>query len=235
MKQDLTREVKIQENGVTLAALLSCPPQAQGIVIFAHGSGSSRHSPRNQRVAQQLNQGRLATLLLDLLTVEEEQFDARNRRLRFDIGFLANRLVLASKWVAQDKATQALGIGYFGASTGAAAALVAAAMQAEQIQAVVSRGGRPDLAEGYLAHVKAPTLFLVGSEDQDVLALNKKAMQAMVQAPKKLELIKGASHLFEEPGTLDRVADLAELWFKEHLHAIVPVKQAKARESEHLP
>lgn len=190
---------------------LVIPLNAQGIVVFAHGSGSSRLSPRNQFVAGVLHRANLATLLLDLLTAEEEQVDLRTRHLRFDIGLLARRLVEASHWVRRNASTRDLAVGYFGASTGAAAALIAAAQLPETVRAVVSRGGRPDLAGAMLPNVKAPTLLIVGGEDVPVIELNERALNEL-HCEKKLEIVPGATHLFEEPGTLEQVARLAADW-----------------------
>ena len=184
--------------------------------MFAHGSGSSRHSSRNRYVASVLQGGGLATLLMDLLTSEEEQVDMRTAQLRFDIPLLARRLVDATDWAASQPETRELNIGYFGASTGAGAALVAAAGRPSAIGAVVSRGGRPDLAGESLPLVKAPTLLIVGSRDADVIELNQRA-QRELRPENRLEIVAGATHLFEEPGTLERVADLARSWFELHL------------------
>jgi pimeloyl-ACP methyl ester carboxylesterase len=195
---------------------LTIPIDSRGIVIFAHGSGSSRLSVRNRYVAGVLQQGNLATLLLDLLTEEEEQVDRRTRQLRFDIDLLANRLVEATAQLTNDSSAIRLPIGYFGASTGAAAALVAAAQLQESIHAVVSRGGRPDLAGAALLRVRAPTLLIVGSNDQEVIELNQQALNELPHQ-KKLEIVRGATHLFEEPGALEKVAILATDWFRQHL------------------
>jgi dienelactone hydrolase len=192
------------------------PPGATGIVVFAHGSGSSRHSPRNQQVAEALNQRGLATLLMDLLTSDEEQVDARTRHLRFDIDLLAGRLMHAFDWLDTQPDTRALSIGCFGASTGAAAALVASADRSDRVGAVVSRGGRPDLAGAALPRVRAPTLLIVGSLDRVVVDLNRQAAAEMT-APHRIEIVPGATHLFEEPGTLERVAEFAVNWFLDHL------------------
>jgi putative phosphoribosyl transferase len=204
--------VRIQAGAVTLEGDLQVPERATGLVLFAHGSGSSRHSPRNRFVAHELQTAGLATLLLDLLTREEEAVDQHTGHLRFDIELLAGRLVAATQWAAVDPATQSLTIGYFGASTGAAAALVAAALEPEKVRAVVSRGGRPDLAGEALPLVRAPTLLIVGSRDLPVLELNQAAM-ARMRAETRLEIVPGASHLFEEPGALEVVARLAREWF----------------------
>ncbi|BAY09395.1 dienelactone hydrolase family protein [Calothrix sp. NIES-2098] len=202
-------EVKLEGN-------LVIPDGATGVVLFAHGSGSSRHSPRNRFVAGVLQQGGLATLLIDLLTPQEEEIDLRTRHLRFDIALLASRLVGATDWLAENPDTQHLKIGYFGASTGAGAALVAAAERKAAVQAVVSRGGRPDLAGAALPHVKAPTLLIVGGYDTPVIAMNEEAL-AKLRSPKRLEIIPKATHLFEEPGTLATVALLASEWFSHYL------------------
>jgi putative phosphoribosyl transferase len=189
---------------------------ATGIVLFAHGSGSSRFSPRNTYVARLMNKKGFATLLMDLLTASEEAIDEQTAEFRFDIDLLANRLVDATEWLQKNPATENLSIGYFGASTGAAAALIAAAKLPDAIKAVVSRGGRPDLAEDYLPQVKAPTLLIVGGDDLEVLDMNKDALRRM-HAEKKLEVVPGATHLFEEPGKLQEAAELAIDWFAKHL------------------
>ena len=214
---------------VTLEGNLSLPDGAQGIVVFAHGSGSSRHSPRNRYVAQALQQAGLATLLIDLLTPEEEALDLRTGRLRFDIELLAERVVGATDWLAQNPATAKLRIGYFGASTGGGAALVAAAERPDTIGAVVSRGGRPDLAGPALRRVRAPTLLIVGGNDGPVIRLNEIAL-AELPSEKTLEIVPGASHLFEEPGALEEVARLASGWFKRHLASGDAVEQSQAEE-----
>jgi len=185
-------------------------------VLFAHGSGSSRLSPRNRHVARVLNEAALATLLVDLLTPDEEAIDARTTHLRFDISLLAQRLIGATDWLSDHPDTRGLRVGYFGASTGAAAALVAAAVRAAAVGAVVSRGGRPDLAGRALALVRAPTLLIVGGRDAQVLELNREAF-AQLTCEKRLEIVPGATHLFEEPGALDRVAFLARDWFERYL------------------
>jgi putative phosphoribosyl transferase len=200
----------------TLEGNLIIPKAAEGIVVFAHGSGSSRHSPRNQYVAQVLNNAGLATLLTDLLTREEEKLDDKTRQHRFNIDLLAKRLVAITDWITQNPDTQKLFVGYFGASTGAAAALVAAAERGNIISAIVSRGGRPDLAGSEaLRNVQAPTLFIVGEKDVEVIGMNKNAMKQLDQVErKKLKIVPGATHLFEEPGTLEEVARLARGWFQ---------------------
>ncbi len=208
--------VHIPAGEVVLEGDFGVPEAARGVVLFAHGSGSSRHSPRNRYVAQVLRQAGLATLLFDLLTLEEESVDVRTAQLRFDIELLAQRLLLATDWVVKQPEVQGLTIGYFGASTGAAAALVAAAEAPHHLGAVVSRGGRPDLAGPALARVQAPTLLIVGGEDAQVIDLNRQAMEQL-RCNKRLEIVPGATHLFEEPGTLEEVARLARAWFEAHL------------------
>jgi dienelactone hydrolase len=203
------------EPAVTLTGNLSIPEAATGIVLFAHGSGSGRHSPRNLFVAEVLNDAGLATLLIDLLTEDEEIVDMRTGHLRFDIGMLAGRLVAALDWMAREDRVQHLNFGLFGASTGAGAALVAAAQRPSWVSAVVSRGGRPDLADAALPNVRAPTLLIVGGDDIEVIELNKQAM-ARLQVPARLEIVPGAGHLFEEEGALDTVAALACDWFLTH-------------------
>ncbi len=207
--------VQIPAGRVTLPGDLNLPTTARGIVVFAHGSGSSRQSPRNRYVANVLNQAGLATLLFDLLTGDEEALDIRTAALRFNIELLGQRLLQATHWLAEQQATQ-LKIGYFGASTGAAAALVAAAEAPHRVAAVVSRGGRPDLAGPALPRVHAPTLLIVGGRDLTVLDLNRQALDQL-RGEKRLEIVPGATHLFEEPGTLEQVARLAREWFDLHL------------------
>lgn len=210
------RSVRVSAGKVVLEGNLGRPRDSKGIVLFAHGSGSGRHSPRNRYVAQVLQKRGLATLLFDLLTAEEEAIDIHTMHLRFDIGLLAERLVGATDWLMQKPDTRNLGIGYFGASTGAAAALVAATERPDIIRAVVSRGGRPDLAGPALPRVRAPTLLIVGGNDLPVISINQEALQQL-SAEKKLLIVPGASHLFEEPGTLEEVARLAADWFVHHL------------------
>lgn len=211
--------VRIPAGGDWMQGELALPSRACGIVLFAHGSGSSRKSPRNQFVAASLREAGLGTLLMDLLTQEEEIEDLERGHLRFDIALLAERLAAATRWVLAHPETASLPIGYFGASTGAAAALVAAADDtAGRVRAIVSRGGRPDLAGRALERVKAPTLLIVGSRDPEVLALNRQAQQSLA-AESRLTVVQGASHLFEEPGTLAEVARLASAWFRGHLGA----------------
>ncbi|MFN2565548.1 MAG: dienelactone hydrolase family protein [Gemmatimonadaceae bacterium] len=208
--------VHVPVGAASLEGSLVVPRDATGVVVFAHGSGSSRHSARNQFVARRLQAAGLATVLIDLLTAEEERIEAATRHLRFDIGLLAGRLSAAMAWLAERAETRRLRVGLFGASTGGGAALVAAAREPEGVGAVVSRGGRPDLAGESLPRVSAPTLLIVGSHDVTVLALNERAMVQMT-CEVRLEIVPGASHLFEEPGTLERVADLAAGWFGRYL------------------
>jgi putative phosphoribosyl transferase len=210
--------VRIPAGDFMLGADLAIPKPAKGVVIFAHGSGSSRHSRRNRFVAAQLQAAGLATLLMDLLTESEESVDSISGHLRFDIELLAERLTGATEWVNREPATRSLPVGYFGASTGGAAALVAAAEQPGRVEAVVSRGGRPDLAGEALERVRSPTLLIVGGRDPLVLQLNEAALKRLtVEA--RLEIVPGATHLFEEPGALETVARLAREWFTRHLAA----------------
>lgn len=213
------RAVQVSDGAVTLAGSLHLPEPCQALVVFAHGSGSSRHSPRNQAVARALREAGLGTLLLDLLTSAEEAADVRTGHLRFNIEFLAKRVLVATDWALADAKTRSLRIGYFGASTGAAAALVAAAERPEVVRAVVSRGGRPDLAGPALQHVRAPTLLLVGSADHGVVELNQEALARLTSCTRELMLVRGATHLFEEPGALEEVARLATRWFVDYLLA----------------
>lgn len=213
-----SRNIEIQIDAVTLHGILAIPDRAQAIVIFAHGAGSSRFSPRNQYVAGILQESGLATLLMDLMTNREERSDAVTRALAFDIPFLAERVEAATDWVLSNEATRALRIGYFGASTGAGAALTAAAHKPDAVGAVVSRGGRPDLAAEILPEVRAPTLLIVGGWDTLVIEMNRQAA-ALLQVENKLVIIPGATHLFEEPGKLDEVADYASAWFTQYLTA----------------
>ena len=207
--------VQLALGKITLAGSLYIPAGAQGLVIFAHGSGSSRLSPRNIFVARQLQKANIGTLLFDLLTPAEEAVDDRTGELRFNISFLAGRLMEATDWLKGKPEARGLKLGYFGASTGAGAALVAAAEKGKQISAVVSRGGRPDMAESFLAKVRAPTLLIVGGDDFQVIDLNRRAL-ARLHSEKKLVIIPGATHLFEEPGALEQVAQLASAWFGDH-------------------
>jgi dipeptidyl aminopeptidase/acylaminoacyl peptidase len=208
--------VRLALDGLDLDGDLGIPEGATGMVLFAHGSGSSRHSPRNRFVARELQQAGLGTLLLDLLTSEEERVDATTRHFRFDIDLLAARLSAATDWLAAEPGIKELRIGYFGASTGAAAALMAAGERPERIGAVVSRGGRPDLAGHWLASVTAPTLLIVGGDDETVLALNRSALLEL-GGERRLSIVPRASHLFEEPGALETVARLARDWFSRYL------------------
>jgi pimeloyl-ACP methyl ester carboxylesterase len=219
------KAIRVPAGDAELAADLALPEDANGFVLFAHGSGSSRRSPRNRHVAHTLNRGFIGTLLIDLLTGDEEKLDVQAAQLRFDIGLLARRLSAITDWIAGEADLKKLRLGYFGASTGAAAALVAAAARPGAVHAVVSRGGRPDLAGDALLHVTAPSLFIVGGNDFFVLDLNREAMARLPPGTnRRLEIIPGASHLFEEPGALDRVAALARDWFRCHLscHTSVP-------------
>jgi putative phosphoribosyl transferase len=212
-------DVRISDGDVIIEGDLHVPERALGLVIFAHGSGSSRFSPRNRHVAQLLNGVGFATVLADLLSPQEERLDERTRQLRFDIGLLAERLLASIDALRGDGATAGLAIGLFGASTGAAAALVAAAERPSQVAAVVSRGGRPDLAGPALDRVSAPTLLIVGGADPQVLTLNRQAAERLA-APHRLEVVPGAGHLFEEPGALEEVARLAGAWFSTHLQQL---------------
>jgi putative phosphoribosyl transferase len=210
------QSLQVPAAGVVLEADAVVPEPAQGLVLFAHGSGSGRHSPRNRYVAGALQDAGLATVLADLLTPEEEQVDARTGSLRFDIGLLAERVAALTDWLVEQEHTAHLGIGLFGASTGAAAALAAAAARPASVEAIVSRGGRPDLAGGLLRLVRQPTLLIVGERDTTVLDLNRKALEEL-DGEATLEVVPGASHLFEEPGALEGVARLARDWFVRHL------------------
>ena len=210
-------EVRISINSIVLEGNLIIPEGAHGIVVFAHGSGSSRHSSRNKYVAWELQKKGFGTLLFDLLTAEEERIDMVTAHLRFDIDLLANRLVDVTNWLLINPATDNFNIGYFGASTGAAAALIAAKENFDVVKAIVSRGGRPDLAEKALPYVKAPTLFIVGGNDFQVIGMNQWAFERLTVTEKKFEIVPGATHLFEESGTLEEVAYLAGEWFKRYL------------------
>jgi dienelactone hydrolase len=210
------RPLHLPVAGAVLEADLQLPRGAQGLVLFAHGSGSSRFSPRNRRVAQHLNEAGLATVLADLLTPAEEAVDERTRALRFDIELLGERLVAATDWLQSHAPTTGLAIGLFGASTGAAAALTAAARRPQSVRAVVSRGGRPDLAADVLPTVRAPTLLIVGGNDEPVIGMNERAL-ALLRCDRQLVIVPGATHLFEEPGALEQVAGLARDWFVRHL------------------
>jgi dienelactone hydrolase len=210
------RTVQVEAGQVMLQGTLGVPERAAGVVLFAHGSGSGRHSPRNRRVAEVLRAGGLATLLVDLLTEDEEAVDVNTGHLRFDIDLLAERLASAIDWMGREEMTRSLRVGLFGASTGGGAALVAAARHPQLVQAVVSRGGRPDLAGDALPVVQAPTLLIVGGRDTAVIRLNEEA-RARMRDDVRLEIVPGATHLFEEPGALERVAELARDWFTSHL------------------
>lgn len=209
-------ELAVEIPPAGLGADVRIPAGARGLIIFAHGSGSSRLSRRNRFVASVLNQAGFATLLLDLLTAPEEEIDAQTGRLRFDVSLLATRLVQATEWAAEENVLSGLAPAYFGASTGAAGALIASTEVMNRIRAIVSRGGRPDLAGPALERVKAPTLLIVGGADLPVVELNEKAL-VQLQCEKKLEIVAGATHLFEEPGTLEQVAMLARDWFEHYL------------------
>ena len=210
------REIQIALDPFRLVGTLALPDAATGVVLFAHGSGSSRTSPRNRAVAAELHRGQLGTLLLDLLTAEEERVDDDTREHRFDIDLLAGRLISAIDWLGAQRGTRGLPVGLFGASTGAAAALVAAAERTADVKAVVSRGGRVDLAGPALAAVQAPTLLIVGEADDFIVQVNDRAL-LQLRAEKKIEIVPGATHLFEEPGALDAVAAAARAWFQRHL------------------
>jgi dienelactone hydrolase len=216
-------DVQIRSGAVVLHGDLSIPAGAQGVVLFAHGSGSSRHSPRNQFVARTIREAGVGTLLFDLLTRQEEEVDSRTRHLRFDIQLLADRLVDATYWIKGN--LEHLSVGYFGSSTGGGAALVAAAELGETVGAVVSRGGRPDLAGDALPLVKAPTLLIVGGLDYPVIQMNREAY-ARLRCEKELIIVPGATHLFEEPGTLEQVARLAANWFQNHLRSASVAQKA---------
>jgi putative phosphoribosyl transferase len=211
------RHLEIPVEGGSIHGDLAFPERAQGVVLFAHGSGSGRHSSRNRAVAAALNARGLGTLLVDLLTEAEERIDLETRHLRFDIGLLADRLDFAIRWLLEDPETRALPIGIFGASTGAAAAIAAAIRHPETVRAIVSRGGRPDLAGDALERLAAPTLLIVGSLDAPVIPLNESALERIPAATKQIQIVPGASHLFEEPGKLDLVAELSADWFLRHL------------------
>lgn len=209
--------ITIKAGESSISGDLAMPEKVKGIVLFAHGSGSSRFSPRNRYAAKFLNQNGFGTLLIDLLTPEEEKVDEIDRSFRFDISLLKERLLMATDWLVRNPATLNFEIGYFGASTGAAAALMAAPERPQKVKAIVSRGGRPDLAGEALAHVKAATLLIVGGYDHEVLELNQGALVEMPAKDKKLEIVYRATHLFEEPGALEKVAELAANWFQRHL------------------
>jgi dienelactone hydrolase len=222
--------IEISADGVQLEGDLTVPRDAHGIVVFAHGSGSGRFSPRNRAVANVLVRAGLATLLMDLLTPQEEAVDLRTRHLRFDVGLLGQRVIATIDWLAADPTVGQLPIGCFGASTGAAAALIAAAQRPQRVGAVVSRGGRPDLAGEALRRVTAPTLLIVGGSDVEVLRLNQQAL-GMLAGEARLEIVPGATHLFEEPGALERVAVLARDWFLRHLSGMMSSQQVTGSSS----
>jgi dienelactone hydrolase len=223
----MTRSVRINAGREVIDGDLVVPDHARGLVLFAHGSGSSRFSPRNRFVAGELQRRGLGTLLLDLLTSQEEQVDLVTRHLRFDVEFLAQRLLAATEWIIDDAQLARLRIGYFGSSTGAAAALIAAAKEPDLVGAVVSRGGRPDLAREYLDYVRAPTLLIVGGNDAGVIELNEDAFRSL-HGEKRFDLISRATHLFEEPGALEQVAEIAGEWFEHHLGAAPPLTLERA-------
>lgn len=216
-----TKPVAISLGDVILAGDLYVPEEAKGIVVFAHGSGSSRFSPRNRYVAEVFNERKIGTLLIDLLTLDEEQIDRQTRELRFDIELLAERLGKIGQWIPKQPWSQRMKLGYFGASTGAAAAFVAAAGHPESVTTVVSRGGRPDLALSVLSKVKAPSLLIVGEYDPKVLAWNKEAL-SLLNKQSRLEIVPKATHLFEEPGALEVAARLAADWFNKHFKKEAP-------------
>jgi dienelactone hydrolase len=218
-------EARIPSGDAVLDGDLMVPSGASGIAVFAHGSGSSRHSPRNRNVARVIREAGVGSLLFDLLTREEEAIDVFTRHLRFDIELLTARLIEATRWLSALAETRNLRVGYFGSSTGAAAALMAAARMGEEVGAVVSRGGRPDLAGDALPLVKAPTLLIVGGHDETVIELNQDAY-ARLRCEKELRVIPGATHLFEEPGALEQVADFAAAWFKERLQPLPALRRA---------
>jgi dienelactone hydrolase len=229
-----SREVVLDAHRVQLAGSLDVPEDARGIVIFAHGSGSSRHSPRNQQVAQALRDAGVGTLLFDLLTREEEEVDRETGHLRFDVDLLAGRLETATEWAMAQPELRGLPIGFFGASTGAAAALIAAARLDDLVAAVVSRGGRPDLAGSYLPRVSAPTLLLVGERDTPVIELNREAY-ARMRCTRELIIVPRATHLFEEPGALEQVAALAIGWFHQHFAGLASRSDHDNRSEGHRP
>jgi dienelactone hydrolase len=232
-QQAQQEDLVIETREVTLRAILAVPEKARSIVLFAHGAGSSRHSPRNQHVAQKLQEAGLATLLLDLLTEDEERIDTYTGRLRFDIPFLAGRLDAATGWVLDHEQTSGFDIGYFGASTGAAAALVASVQRPEAVRAIVSRGGRPDLALSVLPEVKPPVLLIVGGKDAEVIEMNRQAAKKLT-TEHDLVIVPGASHLFEEPGKLDIVADLARMWFAQHMRMPAEIQSAGGGRRNHI-
>ena len=217
MSNEEQKFVKIQSGSAELEGMLGVPDEAVGIVLFAHGSGSSRHSPRNNFVAEQLRSAGIGTLLFDLLTTEEDEIDRRTRELRFDIDLLTRRLTGATEWLRKQEFAKDLSLGYFGASTGAAAALKAAAQKPLAVKAVVSRGGRPDLAGEALPNVNVPVLLIVGGLDTQVIEMNRDACEKLRSEHKEIRIVEGATHLFEEPGKLEEVASLAREWFQRWL------------------
>jgi putative phosphoribosyl transferase len=219
----LERDVQLRASGVEIQGTFAVPPEPVGVVLFAHGSGSGRFSSRNRFVADVLRQGALATLLVDLLTSEEDAVDQLTREFRFDIPRLADRLIGAIDWLGEQPEAATLPVGLFGASTGGGAALIASARRPDRVRAVVSRGGRPDLAGDALPAVRAPTLLIVGGDDLSVIELNRQAM-ARMRTRVDLEIVPGATHLFEEPGTLEHVARLAREWFLNHLRSNAPAR-----------
>jgi putative phosphoribosyl transferase len=233
IEPSVQEDLLIEMREATLRAILVVPERARSVVLFAHGAGSSRHSPRNQHVAQKLQEAGLATLLLDLLTEDEERIDLYTGRLRFDIPFLAGRLDAATGWLRDHEQTSGFDIGYFGASTGAAAALVASVQRPESVRAIVSRGGRPDLALHVLPEVKPPVLLIVGGQDAEVIDMNRRAAQKL-NTEHDLVIVPGASHLFEEPGKLDIVADLARTWFARHMRMPVEIHGAGSGRHNHI-
>lgn len=218
VQQNAGSPVEIVEEEIVLRGFLKVPKDAKGIVLFAHGSGSSRYSPRNRKVAKNLQKSGLATLLFDLLTEEEAEVDNQKGTYRFDVEMLTDRLILGTDWVLEQERTGDLQIGYFGSSTGSAAALIAAAKQPDVVNAIVSRGGRVDLAETFIEEVDAPTLFLAGEKDKKIIEIHRDILQ-LFQVESKFEIVKGAGHLFEEPGKLEEVAGLSRKWFLRYLTA----------------
>lgn len=231
LKAEMPSSVVIPTDSVVLEGELELPPGTTGVVVFAHGTGSGRHSPRNQFVARTLREAGIGTLLLDLLTSEEEKEDNHTGLFRFDIEMLAKRLIDVTRWVEKQPGTQNLKVGYFGSSSGAGAALMAAAELGDQVVAIVSRGGRPDLAHEALSKVKSPTLLIVGGYDDEVIGMNDDAY-GLLHCPKDFRIVPGATHLFEEPGKLEQVAELSAQWFAQHLN--IPVMEQKHEEEYQL-
>lgn len=222
-------KIGIETDRVTLEGELEWAEDSRGLVIFSHGSGSSRLSPRNNYVAKFLRENGMATFLFDLLTAEED----KHYYLRFDIGMLAARLTAVTRYLITLPSTQSLAVGYFGASTGAASAIVAASILSDQVKAVVARGGRPDLAADYLQALRAPTLLIVGGHDREVITLNREALQK-IRCEKSLQILEGATHLFEEPGMLEEVARLSSNWFTKYLSGDMPVKRQKMKDTLYI-